>query len=297
MSYNLCNSSVHDITVNVWKKYLIFYSKGLILKSEGAVFKWESLSVSENYWNVLQKWNFIYIGCMKPCKNDFYKWVFVCRTIWCNYRVNSRMKKTNRRKTSSPRKVVRTVDFVEAPSPDGSLLAADEEMSNTLSYSDAMPSDPIELAKYIKNNPTVKFFESPQVPAIYHSEVSYVKFNSKPGEEVIYRCQACTKKTFKTAAGLKRHLVRNCPAVLKISFICVLCNEGFGDQSHVVKHINGEICLNMSYFYEVKICTGICQCTAVTDWSIIYKLGISKLDIIRGLILPASCNCNSYFLK
>nr|CAB3251338.1 general transcription factor 3C polypeptide 2-like [Phallusia mammillata] len=148
-------------------------------------------------------------------------------------------KRTKRRKTYSPRKVVSSSQQEEAldlSQPCVSTTNSPDAQSSTQNGFEAVPGDPKDLASYILQNSVINFVETPRLPEEYYTEISHVKLNTKQGEEMLYKCRGCEKKTYRSAGGLKAHVV-NCPDLPKSAFTCVVCNEKFHELIYATDHI------------------------------------------------------------
>lgn len=152
------------------------------------------------------------------------------------------------RKTNSPRKVVS-----QDVTPELLLeFTESTEVKSTLPEGfESVPGDPKDLAEYIMHNGVINFVETPRLPEVYYAEISHVRLNAKPEEEMVYNCRGCNKKSYRSVSGLRAHVV-NCPGLPKSTYTCVVCNKKFNEQIFATDHIKGNAGLRCVFkpFYK-----------------------------------------------
>ena len=124
----------------------------------------------------------------------------------------------SRRKNCAPKRVVRE--------------DAEEKLKS------ALPQDPMQLAKFIMDHPVTNFFKLPDAPQ-FAEIVKKAQEEAEEGQEVIFKCNTCKDKVYRSSAGLHYHLMNSCPG-MDLHLTCLICGKKLHDSGKMVEHIQGE---------------------------------------------------------
>jgi len=101
------------------------------------------------------------------------------------------------------------------------------------------PQDPALLAKYILDHPVTKFFKLPIVPQFSEIVKKAQEEAATNGQEVVFKCNTCAEKVYRSSAGLHYHLMNSCPGV-DLCLTCIICGKKMYDSGKMVEHIQGK---------------------------------------------------------
>ena len=126
----------------------------------------------------------------------------------------------SRRKNSAPKRVSHADDDEKLVDPS------------------IIPTDPVDLAKYIMDHDVSQFFLLPVVPDQFFDIVQKAKEDAVDGQYVRFTCPSCPEKVYRSVAGLHYHLTNSCPGV-DLKLTCIICNKKCDETDEMIEHIHG----------------------------------------------------------